>query len=336
MYGLEKVRLLRLLNDFKSILFILMGITLLSGCVSLGQGQANDSASLEEEKILSEDHTEERFGRGAFVDTRPYLSPKDYRFGIAGAFEGLPYDYEPLDQLGLVSLVGGIVPHHGTAQVMMADFYKQAGKIHKEKPYDLVVVIGPNHQSIGPAIQFASQPFMTYEGLVEVDDSLVTVLTHLTEGAVAERKMLEQEHSQLIQMPYIGHFLKGVPVLSITVTESGNTEALSALGVTLGQLLDTKQVLIVGSIDFSHYLSLEAANNKDLRTRQYLQRGDRLSMQSLRDDHLDAPSSYWLFIELMQGRKASNPVITNHSNSALILGHGGLDETTSYFQVIYP
>lgn len=267
------------------------------------------------------------------LDTKPFLSEQEYLFGVKGDLNEAAGYYEPLAEYK--ELHGAILPHHNVAHVMLADFYEVAGRVHGKAPYDLIVVLSPNHQMIGPALQVGSFSYGTYEGDLRGDREGAR---HLIEAKVAEdmnQNMLSKEHGQLIHMPYIKHFMGDVPVLSIVIAESGDKERLVKLSESLLAYGWDKNILYVASIDFSHYLSLEAAGEKDAFTEKLLLLGDSDRMFTLSDEWMDAPSTYFVFDALMEGVDGGSPSITNHTNSAVVLNGQSAGVTTSYFQVLY-
>jgi len=269
------------------------------------------------------------------IDSRSFLSYKDYKDGISKSYQSGDQEYRPLEFEHLSDISGAILPHHNIANVFLADFYKVAAKIHEIRPYDLVVVISPNHQSMGEEIQVVTQAYDTFEGIVASDKTLGVTLANHTDAAVASKEMIGMEHGQLIHMPYIRHYLKEVKVLSIVVKETGKDEGLINFVDELETQLSDKRILVIASIDFSHDLTLEEATKKDRITEELLMRNDTRGMFQLTDAYIDSPSSYLMFIELLERRGSSSPTITNQSNSALFLRRYDLKQTTSYFQVLY-
>ena len=267
------------------------------------------------------------------IDAKPYLSEEAFRFGLNGDFYTLSYDYMPLKNYEYI--IGGIIPHHDVANTLIADFYRGAAKIHDKDPYDVVVVVSPNHFDVGPAIQVGMTSYDTYGGILETDRPMADNLVAHPMIHPAEEEMLSKEHGQLIHMSYIRQLLRGAKVLSVVVTETGDEEGPMTVAEALKSSLGYKKVLYVASIDFSHKLPYEQAQKRDSHTEVLLKAGDRGAIFRLNDNYLDSPSTYALFARLMEEEIMTKATITNHSNSALILNQRDMANTTSYFQVIY-
>jgi AmmeMemoRadiSam system protein B len=164
---------------------------------------------------------------------------------------------------------------------------------------------------------------------------LVSRLLYYDDMNRASREMIDNEHGQLVHMPYIEHYFPDTKVLSIVIKELRDDEGITRAVEEIYSEVKDFNILFIASIDFSHYLSLESANEKDEFTRDYLTNNNTYTMMHLSNDYIDSPSTYKMFIEFLNRQNETKTLITNHSNSAIIMEDVRMTETTSYFQVIF-
>lgn len=272
------------------------------------------------------------------IDTRPLIMEETFLQGVTGETFYQSGDYQRIQLEENETVIGGIIPHHLVANSFIADFYQA---VSQAETYDLIVLISPNHYTAGPRVQIGASDYYTYQGVVPIDEELINDLTQENEEwggliNVADESYLSIEHGQLVHMPYIKTYFPQAKVLSLMLAETRDLSDLSRLAQILHEAIGNRKTLLVGSIDFSHYLTLEEAENNDAYTRELLRSNDYETMSHLSNDYIDSPSTYgllMLMMEIMYGE--TSPIIFNHSNSAKISGHLNSIETTSYFQVLY-
>ncbi|NLO38688.1 MAG: AmmeMemoRadiSam system protein B [Ruminiclostridium sp.] len=223
-------------------------------------------------------------------------------------------------------LKAGIVPHHLLASTMIASFWKTAS----QQKYDLVVIIGPDHFRKGrTAISTLDSGFSTILGDVYTDSKLVNALVQQNFASV-QPEVMESDHTISSHIPFISYYMPDTPILPLLVKgncDAGKTEALS------NWLLETvkdKKVLFVASMDFSHYLPLEVANEKDEYTEKALRGFDYEKIAQMTNDHLDSKPSALFLLKTMSNMDAKEIQKWDHSNSDII-SKANTGYTTSYF-----
>ncbi len=274
------------------------------------------------------------------IDARPYMQYNQYTDSLMIDPEFLMKGYEALNAGDYALVRGAIIPHHTVACPMIADCYLAAARVaEREKhAYDLIVVISPNHDALGSRFQVVTEDYFTYEGRVVTDSALAYRLAAHENIDVASRDMIEQEHGQLVHMNYIARYFPGVKVLSVVIAELRDEEGIAEFVETFWQSTETANILFIASIDFSHYLTLEEANEMDAFTRTCLENNDPLGLIDKSNDYIDSPSSYMILVELLKRFHAEGqvePTVANHSNSAIVMHDPWMMDTTSYFQVLY-
>ena len=221
-------------------------------------------------------------------------------------------------------LKGGLVPHHNVAHQMISDFYEIL-----EKEVDLVILIGPNHSGKGPRYQAVGSSYMTHYGRV-IPSPLFGELLNDDDVMKADEVMLRGEHSIGIHMNFIKAFYEDTPVLTLLVHETGGIHGVDRLVKNIKNLIGDKNVVVIGSVDFSHDLSLENANQKDRITKEIIRNKSYKRLFTLNNDHIDSPTTAYLTIMLLKEMGYEQQDLLSESNAALILNRPSMKATTSY------
>ncbi|MCU0860971.1 MAG: AmmeMemoRadiSam system protein B [Methanomassiliicoccales archaeon] len=155
-------------------------------------------------------------------------------------------------------IVGGVVPHAGYmfSGPVAAHVY---GAIAKGGFPETFVIIGPNHHGIGSGVAMTSEDFVTPLGTCQVDKELVKRLR----GFVDEDPSAHQhEHSVEVQVPFIQYFSREVKFLPLTMLFQ-DYETAKDLGARLRKACQGKDVIVLASSDFSHYVPRHHAERQD-------------------------------------------------------------------------
>jgi hypothetical protein len=219
---------------------------------------------------------------------------------------------------------GGLVPHHHVAHSMIGEFYETL-----EKEVDLIMLIGPNHSGKGSRYQAVGSSYMTHYGQV-LPSSLFGQLLSDDDVVKADEVMLRGEHSVGIHMNFIKAYYENTPVLTLLVHETGGIHGVDRFVEKIKHLIGEKNVIIIGSVDFSHDLSLENANQKDQLTKEILRNKSYKRLFSLNNDYMDSPTTAYLTIMLLKEMGFEHQVLLKEGNSALILNRPSMKATTSY------
>ncbi|MBP7176416.1 MAG: AmmeMemoRadiSam system protein B [Thermoclostridium sp.] len=223
-------------------------------------------------------------------------------------------------------LKGGIVPHHLLASTMIASFWKTVS----QQKYDLVVILGPDHFRKGnTAISTLSSGFSTIFGDVYTDDNLVNALVQQNFASV-QPELMESDHTISSHMPFFSYYMPDTPILPLLVKGNCDAGKIEALSNWFLETLKDKKVLFVASMDFSHYLPLEIANEKDEYTEKALRDFDDEKIAQMTNDHLDSRPSALFLLKTMSCLNAKEIEKWDHSNSDII-SKANTGYTTSYF-----
>jgi hypothetical protein len=159
---------------------------------------------------------------------------------------------------GRGSIVGAVVPHAGYVYSgpVAAHVY---GALAQEGFPDTFVVIGPNHHGVGSGVAMTVEDFVTPLGTIEVDREIAKKL----KGWVDEDPLAHQsEHSIEVQVPFIQYFSRKARFLPISMAYQ-DFETAKELGARLRRACEGKDVVVIASSDFSHYVPAAFAEKQD-------------------------------------------------------------------------
>lgn len=200
------------------------------------------------------------------------------------------------------TIIGGIVPHHLVADFMIDDFFR---KLAPQKP-KTIVVFGPNHLEKGKEdILFGE----TYNEIVQNENSIKAL------------------------MPYIDKYLPETKVVPLILKKNCSRQKIEK---TADYLISSvsKDTVFIASVDFSHYLTMEEAWQKDEDTLKAIKNKEYDYLLSLNSEYLDSPASIVLLLKIMEKKDKNNMTILKHTNSGEILKSEAAP-VTSYFEIAF-
>ncbi len=271
------------------------------------------------------EYSEDKVGKDVFVSTKVpsppvpclYFDEPSFLDAVASA---VVYEED------VHNLKGGIVPHHLLACDMMASFWKTVSR----GEYELVVIIGPDHNRIGKSeITTITSAFSTIYGDVEVDKTIADHLI-LENLALEDPVAMKTDHAVSSHIPFVKYFMPETSVLPILIHGNCGTEKIAALTERILDATKNKKTLFVASIDFSHYLSLEEANKMDEYTERAFLNFDYYTILKMTNDHLDSRPSALFHLRIMSESNAGAMTKWEHSNSDIVT-KSSTGHTTSYF-----
>ncbi len=227
-----------------------------------------------------------------------------------------------------IQIRGGVIPHHLVAGYMIADFFN----LLADQEIERVILMGPNHYLKGPRVVSSRYNWLTAFGVLETDTKLVEDFVNQGIAGIDEEAIVK-DHAIAGIVPYIKYYLpqaRLVPLIFHPDLTYGETENLADL---LIRNTGEKDV-IVASVDFSHYLRLGDAEQRDVVTIQAIEQRDYARLLKMTDEYLDSPPSIVALLMAMERLGADDMTVVHHSNSALVLGRNE-EETTSYFTIVY-
>ena len=160
---------------------------------------------------------------------------------------------------GKRTLRGLVCPHAGYIYSGPVAAHSYAALAEDGWP-ETFIILGPNHSGLGASISLGTQDFETPLGVVEVDRELARRLLKdvLYEDMAAHRF----EHSIEVQLPFLQHLRADVKFVPICMMDQEIATA-KKVGQIIREAVKGKDVVIIASTDFSHYVPKDIAMKKD-------------------------------------------------------------------------
>lgn len=204
---------------------------------------------------------------------------------------------------------GVILPHHMVVGDELAKFYK--GLAQTIDP-PVVVVISPNHYQNGesPVQTCISCSYETIEGVATLDSQLIEKIIS-DKIATAQDDTFIKEHGLSNHAPYIKKFFPRAKFLPLALKWEATLEETQTLAKWLNDNLPT-DALVVASVDFSHYITAEAADFHDITSFATIKNFDYENIYNL---EVDSPPSLSTITHLMQLRGYEKVQRFQHTNN---------------------
>ena len=194
------------------------------------------------------------------------------------------------------TVTAGIIPHHGTASRMIASFFEML-----TESYDTVIIIGPNHYKEGSAVVYSDCGWRTEKGDIECDSEFVQKLKNdLTINADEANEAVQNDHSIGWHLPYIADYLPDTRLAAIMLQQEVSETALKALTQLIADYAAEKNVLLIGSVDFSHYLMPDEARQMDELTKSVIASADYGRLMRMGSDNVDSPQTVYVVMKTLE------------------------------------
>lgn len=225
-------------------------------------------------------------------------------------------------------IAGGIVPHHLYASFVIAGFFQV---ISLQKP-KTIILLGPNHYEKGHAkIITSKMGWQTPFGVLEPDQQFIGEL--LQNDVKIDEQVVSKEYSVAGLMPFIKYYIPDSAVVPLLLSGSLTQEETKHIAQSLKRLID-KDTIIIASVDFSHNLSNQQAQEKDAITLDALKNFNYRMLFSFGNDYTDSPASLVTLLQTMELCGSTKSEILAHTNSGELQKNNSIS-TTSYFSIIY-
>ncbi|HEU13205.1 MAG: MEMO1 family protein [Thermoplasmata archaeon] len=167
-------------------------------------------------------------------------------------------------------ILGGVVPHAGYiySGPVAAHFYAELAMDGFPETF---IIIGPNHTGMGSLVSITMEDFRTPLGVARVDKEIARAIhrdiVDLDSDAHA------YEHSLEVQIPFLQFFRRDVRIVPIVMMAQEYDFALE-LSKIIKDAITGRDVVIIASSDFSHYVPREIAYERDMKGIERILEGD--------------------------------------------------------------
>lgn len=158
-------------------------------------------------------------------------------------------------------IIAGIVPHAGYAYSGPCAAHLYSGI---PKGTKTAVILGPNHTGLGSGISVSDADFwQTPLGKIELDAGLRSKILDNSRIIDCEGLAHLREHSIEVQLPFLQSVLQDFRIVPLCMM-GGDAETCLEVGRAIAKAVSgMKNVLLLASTDFSHYVSQDEADRKD-------------------------------------------------------------------------
>ncbi|MDW5563779.1 MAG: MEMO1 family protein [Methanomassiliicoccus sp.] len=163
-----------------------------------------------------------------------------------------------LNSSGPRDIVGLVVPHAGYIYSGPVAAHAYAALAEDGFP-ETFIVIGPNHSGLGSPVAMTTEDFDTPLGRVRIDQEIVGRMGRLiADDPTAHR----YEHSIEVQLPFIQYLREDITFVPIAMAAQ-DYETAAEVGHEIKKACQGRDVVIVASTDFSHYVPAAVAARQD-------------------------------------------------------------------------
>ncbi len=159
-------------------------------------------------------------------------------------------------------IIGIISPHAGYEY--SGPIAAHAYHVISSQTPELVIIIGPNHWGIGRDVATMKEGiWKTPLGDVEVDSQSATEIAKISKTIELDYFAHTRDHCLEVQIPMLqeifSHKFKILPIILIDQNKDTSIE----IGKAMAKIAKSKNTMIIGSSDFTHYEPNEYAHKQD-------------------------------------------------------------------------
>lgn len=217
-----------------------------------------------------------------------------------------------------------VVPHHLLASNLIAEGMSSLANISPKT----IVVLTPNHTDIGQCdIISSKKSWDTPYGQIEINQGLLD--RFLSSRTVClDDEYLKIEHGVAGLLPFIKFYLPDTKVVPLAFKKLPSSPIFQSFMQQLTTL--SPEIVVIGSLDFSHGLSQKESLIKDEQTKSLIIKEDYDHLLELSSEHVDSPPVLVSIMRLINARGLT-PSFTKHSDSS-VFGVSPVN-VTSYFVI---
>lgn len=223
---------------------------------------------------------------------------------------------------------GGIIPHHLMVKDKIALYFEGI----KEKKYETIVLIGPNHFLKGSnKILLSSAKWLTPYGDLYPDTDLINKIVSADAGKI-EEDPFGAEHSISGLVGFIKKSFPDSKLVPIILKPNATEEECDSLAKNIYKYTDPEKTLVLASVDFSHYQPANVADFHDQESNNIIETFDFSRIYNL---EIDSPPSIYTVLKYLDYAGAKKSTLIFSTNSGYLINKPE-EPTTShnffYFQ----
>jgi MEMO1 family protein len=222
----------------------------------------------------------------------------------------------------------GIISHHLLIKDLIADYFT---KLAFEGQPSTIIIIGPNHRSRGfHSLAISELPWITPFGIVNPDLPIIRQLLE-TRFVDLDENAFYDEHSISALVPFIRKTFPKTLIVPIIIKPDADTSLILDLAIWLAKYARTSNMLILASLDFSHYQTSYIAQQQDKVSLDIIRLFDT---NRWKDAFVDSRKSLLLILKLAVLTNSKQYEIIHHTNSGF-LEKKPKEPCTSYINLVF-
>ncbi len=181
-----------------------------------------------------------------------------------------PENVPTLTPDGTRRIKGGVVPHAGYifSGPVAAHFY---GALARDGFPETFIILGPNHYGVGSGVAVATEDFKTPLGVARIDKDLAKSIAR--DVIDLDNYAHRYEHSIEVQLPFLQFFKRNIKFVPISMLLQ-EYEVAVEVGKIIREAIDGRDVVVIASSDFSHYVPKKIAYANDALAIERIVEGD--------------------------------------------------------------
>jgi len=204
------------------------------------------------------------------------------------------------------NVVGSIVPHH----IIYADNIIAENMDTINKKYEKIIIIGPDHESIGSyKISTSYLNMKGYESKVQVDIATIRKLRIRIDNGLHK-----YEWSIKSIMPFINYWQKDAKIVPILFGYNIDYENAVIFGRELAKVVDNN-TLVIASIDFSHIMPANEEINR-IEDNKTLKNLLDFNKKDIYNRVTEGKPALVAFMTVMEMKNATNVKLLNISSKS--------------------
>lgn len=232
----------------------------------------------------------------------------------------------PSLQKGPREIKGAVMPHAGYMFSGPVAAHVAAALARDGFP-ETFIIIGPKHRGFGSPIAITTEPFSTPLGTVEIDVELAKELhTGVIDNDLTAHR---EEHSIEVQLPFLQYIkpdIKFVPLCMGLQT----FKVAKEIGEIVSKAIAGRDVVVLASTDFSHYVPRETAQKRDSQALEAIQNLDAKGLYKTVEKYNISMCGYGPVMAMLKSVEGSKADLLKYSTSGDIMemrdvvGYGAL------------
>lgn len=217
-----------------------------------------------------------------------------------------------------------ILPHHLITATELTKFYR--GMANQFQP-KTIILVGPNHFEEGEAnIQTCNCAYSTIQGKLKTNATIIREAVK-NDLAINNNEPFGKEHSIYAHATFIKSFFPDAEIAPFILKWKTPDEEVDQLLRFINSLTNKQEILLIASVDFSHYIPYLVADFHDQSSFAAIQNFDQDSIKTI---EVDSPASLRLITRWAEQENLMNVSLLSHTNSQDFFRQKKLEQTTSH------